>query len=141
MQGRVTFAAHAMKTPHLLASFAFAATVTAADLKDPSSVAREWNDSAVQSPAPLTGDLSLKGQTAPVPRVPTPSVIVLDRRSSRRSNPLSPRDSSRLPESIYDAPNYRVPEKLPNNRPRGAVPWEYNGEVYWLVPLGTPVKE
>jgi hypothetical protein len=130
-----------MKTTPLLASFAVAATVTAADLKDPATVAREWNDTAVQSPAPLTGDLSLKGQTAPVSRIPAAPIIIYESRSNRRSNPPAPRDSSRLPESLYDAPNYRVPEKLPNNRPRGAVPWEYNGEVYWLVPLGTPVRE
>jgi hypothetical protein len=130
-----------MKTPHLLASFAVAATVSAADLKDPATVAREWNETAAQSPVLLTEDLSLKGQTAPVPRIPAPSIIVDARKSTRRSNPLAPGDSARLPESLYDAPNYRAPEKLPNNRPRGAVPWEYNGEVYWLVPLGTPVRE
>lgn len=130
-----------MKTPHLLASFAVAVTVSATDLKDPVAVAREWNEATVQSPEPLTGDLSLKGQTAPAPRLPAPPVALFEPRSRGRNNPLVPRDGTRMPESLYDAPNYRVPEKLPNDRPRGAVPWEYNGEVYWLVPLGTPVKE
>jgi hypothetical protein len=98
-----------MKTPHLFASFAVAATVSAADIKDPATVAREWNETAVQSPAPFTGDLSLKGQTEPVPRIfaPSPSIIVETRESTRRPNSLAPRDSSRLPESLYDAPNYR----------------------------------
>lgn len=131
-----------MKTPHLLASFAVAATVTAADLKDPATVAREWNETAAQTSVPLTsGDFTLKGQTAPLPRVPAPPIIVIhrERESGRRSNPLAP--SERLPESLYDAPFYRAEEKLPNNRPRGAVPWKHNGEVYWLVPLGSPVKE
>jgi hypothetical protein len=130
-----------MKTPHLLASFAVAATVSATDLKDPAAVARDWNETTSQSTDPLTGDLSLKAQTAPAPRLPAPPVALFEPRSRGRTNSLAPRDGNRLPESLYDAPNYRVPEKLPNDRPRGAVPWEYNGEVYWLVPLGTPVKE
>lgn len=37
-----------MKTPHLLASFAIAATASAADLKNPTELAWEWSESASQ---------------------------------------------------------------------------------------------
>ena len=125
-----------MKTPHLLASFAVAATVSAADLKDPAIVAREWGEST-DATSSLTDDLSLKGQISTGPRM-QPQVYPPVRPPSRVTNPLNPRREDRQPDTLYDAPAYRAPEKLPNQRPRGAVPWEYNGEVYWLVPLSSP---
>lgn len=116
-----------MKTPHLLASFAVAATAAAANVKDSTEVAREWNETIVQSSPPLTGDLSLRGSMA----TQSPG-------ANPWATPPAPRANPILREELLDAPGYRVPDKLPNDRPRGAIPWEYNGQVYWLVPLTPP---
>jgi hypothetical protein len=124
-----------MKTPHLLASFAVAATASAADLKDPAEVAREWNETVASSP-PVAGSLSLQNP-------PTRSLGPITGPRPRDKS----KDSFQVPawgkpsrDRIYDAPNYRVPEVLPNNMPPGAKAWEYGGQTYWLIPL-IPSKE
>ncbi len=38
-------------------------------------------------------------------------------------------------DKIYDAPNYRVPEVLPDNMPPGSKVWRYGGQDYYLIPL------
>ncbi|HEX2861428.1 MAG TPA: hypothetical protein VHN79_07300 [Lacunisphaera sp.] len=125
-----------MKTPRLFAALAVAATASAVDLKDPAHVAREWSENFPQSS--VAGDLSLKGQTTTPPRPSPAPDFARDLESLHRTESSPPSRRSQAPESIYDAPNYQVPQTLPNERPRGAVPWEYNGEVYWLVPLSAP---
>ncbi len=110
-----------MKTPHLLASFAVAATAAAADLKDHTEVAREWNEAvALSAPPAWTGDLSLRGTTA----------MPAKAESLRRSQPKAPRR-----ERAYDAPGYRIPDTLPQDLPPGSKPWPYGGQTYWLMPL------
>ena len=121
-----------MKTPHLLASLAVAVTAAAADLKDPTEVAREWNERTVQSSPPANSDLSLRGMTTPALVIrPLP---VLQARSKRLS--LVPSWSKPAPrERGLDAPNYHVPEILPDNMPPGSKLWRYGGQDYWLIPL------
>jgi hypothetical protein len=93
-----------MKPPHLLASFAVAATAAAADLKDHAQAAREFNEATKPT-------LPLVGPWGPIPR-----------------------------DKIYDAPNYRVPEVLPDNMPPGRKEWKYGGGTYYLLPL-IPARE
>lgn len=127
-----------MKTPHLLASFAVAATAAAADLRDPAEVAREFNEAA--KPAlPLAGPADLRA-----------SSDIADKPLTRpdgffRSYP-APKRKSLVPwgpiprEKIYDAPNYRPPEVLPDNMPPGSKVWRYGGQDYYLIPL-IPARE
>jgi hypothetical protein len=122
-----------MKTPHLLASFAVAATASAADLKHPDEVAREWNESVAAS-TPVTGNLSLLEPSKSPLRIVGPSPA---RPARDKSKDLiaAPQWGPIPRERIYDAPNYRVPEVLPDNMPPGAKAWEYGGQTYWLIPL------
>jgi hypothetical protein len=118
-----------MKTPHLLASFAVAATVSAADLKDPAQVAREWNEAVAQSAPPAwTSDLSLRGTTA-ISEQPARTYGQLPKPIRRTQPKAAPR------ERLYDAPGYRIPETLPQDMPPGSKPWQYGGQTYWLMPL------
>lgn len=117
-----------MKTPHLLASFAIAATASAADLKNPTALAWEWSESAIQIAPPLTSDLSLRTQADPAPAAPVGPVISINCWSVS-PQPPAPRKNSLLHEPLIDAPRNPPPMKLLNDRPRGAMPWEYNGQV------------
>jgi hypothetical protein len=122
-----------MKTPHLLASFAVAATAAAADLKDPAEVAREFNE-ATKPALPLAGpaDLRASSDIADKPLTRTDGFFRVSPKPERKSlvpwGPI-PRDK------IYDAPNYRVPEVLPDNMPPGTKEWKYGGGTYYLLPL------
>jgi hypothetical protein len=124
-----------MKTPHLLVSLAVAATAAAAEPKDATEVAREWNANTAQVAPSLTDDLSLRALAAPPPLAPrVPAASYPGWFEPRTKPPELPFNPLRRERSL-DAPNYRVPENLPNDRPRGAIPWEYDGRVFWLVPL------
>ena len=68
-----------MNTSTLLASFAVAATASAAELKNPVEVAREWKATAGQPLAPWSDNLSLRGEIPkPVPLAPPPTVFFSD---------------------------------------------------------------
>ncbi len=127
-----------MKLPPLLASLAVAATASAADLKDPSEVARAW-DETIAREKPVTGDLSLRGMIAPAPReVPTPEVPLLrDKPADNFKVPPWGSPAPKRPGPSLDAPRRRAPDELPNNAPmpRGAKPWLYGGQTYWVLPL------
>jgi hypothetical protein len=128
-----------MNTHALLASFAVAATVAAAELKDPAEVARQFNE-AGKPALPLGGSADLRASgdflNSPLPRPD----------SSARLTPKSKRPSlvpywGPIPrDKIYDAPNYRVPEVLPDNMPPGTKEWKYGGGTYYLLPL-IPARE
>jgi hypothetical protein len=127
-----------MKTAHLLASFAVAVTASAADLKDPATVAKEWSDHVAQFQRSTAGDLGLSNQ----------AVMLSPDRVHRAAGDFSavPRFRGAAMNvaptlRLYDAPITKAPKNLPNNRPRGAVPWEYNGEVHWRVPSSPSAKE
>ena len=120
-----------MKTPHLLASFAVAATAAAADLKDPAEVAREFNEAAKPTLS-LAGPADLRAASA-ITDKPLTRPDGLFRPAPRKLPAVPwgpiPRDK------IYDAPNYRVPEVLPDNMPPGSKVWRYGGQDYYLIPL------
>jgi|GEM_PF-1174129 len=122
-----------MKTPHLLASLAVAATAAAADLKDPVEVAREFNEAAKPT-LPLAGPADLRASSVIADKPLTRpagffrSATKPERKSLVSWGPI-PRDK------ISDAPNYRVPEVLPDNMPPGSKVWRYGGQDYYLIPL------
>ena len=134
-----------MKTHLLPASFAVAVMASAADLKDAAEVARE--SFQTPPPSPIT-DFSLKSQTregfrpqTPPPRpasdyAQSPSGFSFD----RNSEPPRPRVFPIPRDKIYDAPNYRVPDVLPDNMPPGTKLWKYGGGTYYLLPL-IPARE
>jgi hypothetical protein len=130
-----------MKTPHLLVSFAVAATASAAELKDPAEVARDWNRSIAES-ALVTGSMSLREIPAVPPRrdPETPTFPLLRDKPPEQFQPppwskRAPRDKPAPREPLIDSPSYRIPDPLPNDLPRGTKPWEYGGQKYWIVPL------
>jgi len=123
-----------MKTSCLYASLAVAATASAAEAKDPTAVANEWNENTYVGNAPLTADLSLRRQMESPPPFATWPVFISNCWPAARPPAEMPQRS----EPLIDAPSYRVPKNLPNDRPRGAIPWNYDGQVYWLVPLTPP---
>lgn len=122
-----------MKTPHLLASFAVAATAAAADLKDPDQVAREFN-AAAKPTLPLAGPADLRAASA----IADHALPKLDAFSQ---SPAKARRKSLVPwgpvprDRIYDAPNKSSPGELPDNMPPGTKEWKYGGGTYYLLPL------
>jgi hypothetical protein len=122
-----------MKTAHLLASFAVAATAAAADLKDPALVAREFNDAAKPT-LPLVGPADLRAASVITDKpLPRPEGSFQSAPRARRTPQVR---WGRIPrDKIYDAPNYRVPEALPDNMPPGSKVWRYGGQDYYLIPL------
>jgi hypothetical protein len=117
-----------MKTPHLLACLAVAATASAADLKDPSAVAQQMNRAA-ESTVPFMEKPDLRVE---IPK-PTPHPRAFTSTPKRKKQDIFPPMVPR--ERIYDAPDYRPPETLPDNLPPGSKLWRYGGQDYWLIPL------
>ncbi len=111
-----------MKTLLLLAPLALAATVAAADLKEPATVARDWNRAVKENPPPLVADLGLRATNPPAsafqvwPPTETPEW-------NPRKNP-APFSPLIRPPGYQDGP-----------APRGAKPYQFNGETYWLIPI------
>jgi len=118
----------------LIIPVCFAATaVLASDLKDPSTVARDWQRAVDQARRPIGSSGNLAAQSDDLTTTP------LERLFSTDVSDQTPALPARPP--LLDAPSYQVPKTLPSVRPRGAMPWEYNGEVYWLVPLNSPARK
>ncbi|AOS46025.1 hypothetical protein Verru16b_03119 [Lacunisphaera limnophila] len=110
-----------------------ASAAVAAELKDPTAVAQEWQQAAEQARQPLGPSRTLAALSDDLTTTP------LERIFSPDNLPPLPPPAVRPP--LLDAPSTKIPDHLPNLRPRGAVPYEYNGEVYWLVPLSTPARK
>lgn len=117
-----------MKSLSLLVCLA-APAAFAAELKDPAIVSREWQQMAAQARFPLGSSRNLTELSDSLTITPLERMFSPD----NLPPPLPPSRPKHL-----DAPSYKIPDQLPNIRPRGAIPWEYNGEVYWLVPLSVP---
>jgi hypothetical protein len=114
-----------------------ATTVLAADLKDPATVAREWNDT-IQQPLPSPVSPTLSGQVAalapPAPQAPLTFDV--------EQRPAPPSRRSDIPR-LHPGPRYDLPSRPPIRRqppeiPESAIPWLYRDQTYWLVPLGGP---
>lgn len=115
-----------MKRLLLPACFA-AVAASAAELKDPVAVASDWTATITEASTAIAnaalGDQSIR------PAAENPSVF------------HSP-DSD---QTYRGAPSDRLPGRKQMNhdrnreqRPKGAKPYEFNGETYWLVPLAVP---
>lgn len=113
----------------LFASLAVAAMATAADLKDPAAVARDWHNTIAQAGQFAPSAKTLREQSA-APATTAQTGIF---RSETPPPLIPPRPS----EPLYDAPSSQVPRVLPDNLPPGAKPWRYDGRTYWLIPLGS----
>jgi len=118
-----------MKTPSVLASFAVAIAATAAEPKNDAEAAREWFQNVANPPvfsaAPGLATTPTLDRPLPVQQV----TRIPERRSRRSPHWPIPRDR------IYDAPNYSIPEVLPDNMPPGTKLWRYGGGTYYLMPL------
>ena len=104
-----------MKLPLLPACLAAITTVSAAALKEPVEVSREWNQTIEQVRASAVPVPTLTAQTEtlmPLPRIFSP--LSTPPAKSLRNTPL------------YDAPSHRRLRKLPHDRPGGTMPWDYN---------------
>lgn len=104
-----------MKLSFLPACLAAVTTVSAAVLKEPFEVAREWNQTIEQVRAPAVPAPTLIAQTEtlkPLPHVFDP--VTTPPAKSLRNVPL------------YDAPSHRRINKLPHDHPTGVLPWKGN---------------
>ena len=117
-----------MKSLPLLTCFAVIATASAADLKDPAIVASDWNKTIAQARTPAASTENLAQQSAAL----TPSN--LDR--TFQTSPIAPGNPGPAPYHFYDAPRAKNSDGRPEAMPRGAKPWHYRDQTYWLVPLG-----
>jgi hypothetical protein len=117
-----------MKTPHLLASLAVAATAVAAGLRYPAEVAREWSEHAIQLP-PRTDNLSLHGTTTPPLQAVGPMRLPAPLQLPRLNG-----DVLEVNPKVF--PDQRMILAVPNETPpKGAKPWYYRGQKYWLIPI------
>jgi hypothetical protein len=118
----------------LIIPVCFAATAAvASELKDPSSVARDWQQAVEQARRPIGSGGSLAAQSDDLTRTPLERIFSADDLRAAPTPPFRP--------PLLDAPSNKMPEQNRNIRPRGAIPWEYNGETYWLVPLKSPASK
>lgn len=116
---------------HLLLSMCCAgALASASELKEPADIAQHWSDTVAEARKPTVSS-TLAGQ------------IDLGLRPVRQTFDFGFEKPKiyhhKRPSPLYDAPNQRNRGIVPIDRPRGAKPWEYNGEIYWIVPL-SPAK-
>lgn len=120
-----------MKMPHFIASLAVATLASAADLKDPAEVAREWEEQTVEPPV-FSAPATLQGLTALPPPSSSGRLKLIPRVPRQNLVP----DWGRIPRNRpYDAPDYQVPPVLPDNMPPGTKEWKYGGGTYYIVPL------
>lgn len=115
----------------LIPAFVATAAVSAAELQDPVDVRLDWNRAVVEAKESTKVAI-------------TPAHTASTEKSSTRTYDIGFDKPvviyrRRPPVQLYDAPNYRPLNVPPYDRPRGAKPWEFNGEIYWIVPL-SPAK-
>jgi hypothetical protein len=111
--------------PALLAACFATTAVASAELKDPATVAHEWEKTIAQAPAIKVPEPGLRNLAEPLPALPERTyrqVPLWDPRAPRSS--LTPFDGI-VPPSDSD----------PKNRPQGAKPYRFNNDTYWLIPL------
>ncbi len=118
-----------MKALPLLASFAVVAAAARADLKDPTQVTTEWNQTMAEAQKPMVDSLGLQAQVLD-DRYPGLRRIF----EARNYEPLPLRPAP--PPRLRDAPAPQLRPDPLNPMPRGSKRWPFNGADYWLVPLG-----
>ncbi len=111
----------------LLPIYCAAAAASAVELKSPAEVALEWNKTVEQARETAKASDNLIGH----------STVFIPKPSESPSPVISPTlpGTDSMPGPRYDAPSYHRSNRMPHDRPPGAMPLEYNGQTYWLVPL------
>ena len=112
-----------MKTLLLSACLVAAATVSAAELKDPAEISREWSKIA---------DKPLVAQTnASDLRALSPAPAFIPRGSFNAVPAWEPKKEPSPFEGVIRPPDYNKA----GEKPKGAKPYEFNGETYWIIPI------
>ena len=111
-----------MKPLLLSACLVAAATVSAAELKDPTEVSREWEKAAAQPVLAQADPTDL--------RALSPNPFVAPERAFQAVPAWEPKKETSPFEGII-----RPPEYDPKRVPKGAKPYEFNGETYWIIPI------
>jgi hypothetical protein len=113
----------------LLACLPVAVGATAAELKKPADVARDWDSTITAAREAVSPPTDLqKNWIKPAPVWGETNVIPGLQR---------PRDQNPL----FWEKGYSIHETPPKDMPRGSRPWQYGGQTYWLVPLDLLVKK
>lgn len=115
-----------MKRLLIPACFA-AVAASAVELRNPAEVSREWNRTVEEAQQSVVSS-TLAGQTSFTPKFSESPPVFFGPDHPAARPPIQPGPR-------YDAPGYQRHRKLPHDRPAGAMPWEYKGQTYWLVPL------
>jgi hypothetical protein len=113
----------------LLACLAVSTTAASAEPKDPAQVARDWNSAIEHARNPDLAVTTLKEQSAALTTTPLQRIF--------ESPPPPPAFSPDRRAPSPDAPGDRASRFQPDQMPRGAKPWHYGDQIYWLVPLGS----
>lgn len=111
-----------MKTVLLSACLVAAATVSAAELKDPAEVSKEWSKTADKPVVAIADSTDL--------RALSPNPFVFPERSFQTVPAWEPKKEPSPFEGIIRPPDYD-----PKHIPKGAKPYEFNGEMYWIIPI------
>lgn len=111
-----------MKHLLLSACLVAAATVSASELKDPAAVSKEWRQAAEKSVIAQVAPTDLRGQS--------PSPFVMPERAFQTVPAWEPRKEPSPFEGVIRPPDYK-----PGEKPKGAKPYEFNGETYWIIPI------
>jgi hypothetical protein len=115
-----------MKPALLAACFATAAGASAAELKDSAIVAREWEKTIAEAPMIKATPPGLSNQVQAPPVFPERTFEEMPR--------LNPKAKSSDRHPFGDGP-LRPPEYDKDGHPRGAKPYRFNDDTYWLIPL------
>ncbi len=114
-----------MKPALLAASLATCAVASAAELKDPAAVALEWQNLVAQAPAIRAPQTGLRHQVQPPPIFPE--------RAFQETPLWEPKAKKPEANPFGDGP-LRPPDDK-NGHPRGAKPYKFKDDTYWLIPL------
>jgi hypothetical protein len=117
-----------MKLALLTASLATAVVASAAELKDPDAVALDWKNSVALAPLITVPEPGLRNQVQPPP--------VFSERSYQQQLPLWDPRPAPAESSPFDG-IIRPPDYDPKRQPKGAKPYQFKGDTYWLIPLTT----
>ena len=111
-----------MKSLLLTACLVAAATVSAAELKDPAAVSKEWSKVAEKPLFAQTEVTSLKQQC--------PTRPIFPERAFEAVPAWEPQKEPSPFEGIIRPPDYDS-----KRVPKGAKPYEFIGETYWIIPI------
>lgn len=123
-----------MKTLALSACLAVAASTATAGLKDPAVVASDWNQTIAAARAPVLSDGPLGLNAAPPASAPTFDPPAKAPRARFKGDVLQ------VPPGWQLDPGFEHvrPGETP---PKGAKPWSYRGQKFWIIPIASDGKK